>query len=84
MTYAKNEIDKMKGEESVEVSAVDMKSCGLEDCDRLRLMQKIKINDSPHGIDASIVLSKMSLDLMDLTQNSYTLGYEANRGISSM
>lgn len=84
MTYAKNEIDKMKGEESFEVSAVDMKSCGLEDCDRLRLMQKIKINDSPHGIDASIVLSKMSLDLMDLAQNSYTLGYEANRGISSM
>ena len=83
MSYAKNEIERMKGEESFEVSAVDMKSCGLEDCDRLRLMQRIKINDTPHGISSSIVLSKMSLDLMDLSKNSYTLGYEANRGISA-
>lgn len=84
MVYAQNEIDKMKGEDSFEVSALDLKSCGLSDCDRLRLMQKIKINDSPHGIDAAIVLSKMTLDLMDITKNTYTLGYEANRGISSM
>ena len=84
MVYAQNEIDKMKGEDSFEVSALDLKSCGLSDCDRLRLMQKIKINDSPHGINAAIVLSKMTLDLMDITKNTYTLGYEANRGISSM
>lgn len=84
MTYARNEMDKMKGEESFEVSAIDLKSCGLSDCDRLRLMQKIKINDKPHGIDASIVLSKMTIDLADPSQNNYTLGYEANRGISAM
>ena len=84
MDRAKVEIDNMKGEESFEVSAIDLMACGIEDCDRLRLMQKIKINDDPHGVNASIVLTKMSIDLMDLTKNSYTLGYEANRGISSM
>lgn len=84
MNYAQTELSKMTGEESFEVSALDLMSCGLDDCDRLRLMQKIKIDDDPHGVNASIVLSKMSINLADLTQNSYTLGYEANRGISAM
>lgn len=83
MTYAQTEMEKMKGEESFEASALDLKACGLKDCDALRLMQKIKINDDPHGIDASIVLSKMTVDLADMSKNTYTLGYEANRGISA-
>lgn len=82
MTYAQTEMEKMKGEESFEMSALDLKACGLQNCDALRLMQKIKINDDPHGIEASIVLTKMSLDLADMSKNTYTLGYEANRGIS--
>lgn len=69
---------------SLEVSAVDMKACGVENCDQLRWMQNVEVEDDAHGVNTAIVLSKMSINLADLSSNTYTLGYEANRGISSM
>lgn len=69
---------------SLEVSAVDMKACGVENCDQLRWMQNVEVEDDAHGVNTAIVLSKMSINLADLSNNTYTLGYEANRGISSM
>ena len=74
----------MTGVPSFEASVIDLKECGLEDVDHLRLLQKIKIDSDPHGINSKVALSQMSINLADRTSNTYTFGYEANKGISQM
>lgn len=71
-------------EPSLEVSAVDLRACGVENVDALRWMQHVDVVSKEHGVNMAIVMSKMSINLSDLSSNTYTLGYEANQGISSM
>ena len=67
-----------------EVTAVDLRDCGVEDVDNLRLHETIEIDTKPHGINGDeATLSQMSLNLNDLSSNTYTLGYDPNKGISS-
>ena len=84
MLNAQRLMNLMTGSPSFEVSAIDLKECGLADCDHLRLLQKIKIDSDPHGIDSKVALSQMSINLADRESNTYTFGYEANKGISQM
>lgn len=84
MFFTEQAMSLMTGEPSFEVSAVDLKACGLEDCDKLRLMQRIPIETTEHGVDTLVSLSQMSINLADLSSNTYTFGYEANKGISQM
>lgn len=84
MMNAQRIMNLMTGVPSFEASVIDLKECGLADVDHLRLLQKIKIDSDPHGIDSKVALSQMSIDLADRTNNTYTFGYEANKGISQM
>lgn len=87
MNYIAGTIASMGEVPSFEVSAVDLKDCGLEDCESLALHQTIYIDSEPHGLDPAkedgAVLSQMTINLADLSSNSYTLGYQPFRGISA-
>ena len=84
MFFAEQAMSIMTGEPSFEVSAVDLMACGLSDCDKLRLMQRIPIETKEHGVNTFVSLSQMSINLTDQSSNTYTLGYEATKGISQM
>lgn len=84
MEYANIEMLSMLDDPSFEVSAADLKSCGVADCDTFRLLQKIKIETAPHGVDQRVTLTKISMDLADLSSNQYTFGYEPTSDLSAM
>jgi hypothetical protein len=84
MEYANIEMLSMTEEPSFEVSAADLKACGISECDTFRLLQKIKIDTEPHGINKSVSLSKMTLNLADLGSNTYSFGYEPTSDLSAM
>lgn len=84
MFFTEQAMSIMTGEPSFDVSAVDLMACGLTDCDKLRLMQRIPIETKEHGVNTFVSLSQMSINLTDQSSNTYTLGYEANKGISQM
>ena len=84
MEYANIEMLSMTEEPSFEVSAADLKACGISECDTFRLLQKIKIDTEPHGINKNVSLSKMSLNLADLGANTYSFGYEPTSDLSAM
>ena len=84
MEYANVEMRSMTEDPSFEVSAIDLKTCGVENCDSFRLLQKVKIDTNPHGIDQSVTLTKMSMNLADMSSNSYTFGYDATTNISTI
>ena len=84
MQYATLEWAANSLEPSFEVTAVDLRDCGIEDVDNLRLHESVVIDTKPHGIEGDrAILSQMSLNLNDLSSNTYTLGHESNKGISS-
>lgn len=84
MEYANIEILSMLDDPSFEVSAADLRACGVSDCDTFRLLQKIKIDTEPHGVDQRVTLTKISMDLADLSSNQYTFGYEPTSDLSTM
>lgn len=84
MEYANVEMLSMQEDPSFEVSAADLKTCGISDCDTFRLLQKIKIDTEPHGVDQRVTLTKISMDLADLSSNQYTFGYEPTSNISEL
>lgn len=84
MEYVNLEMLSMTEDPSFEVSAADLKACGVADCDTFRLLQKIKIETVPHGVDQRVTLTKISMDLADLSSNQYTFGYEPTSDLSAM
>lgn len=84
MEYVNLEMLSMTEDPSFEVSAADLKSCGVANCDTFRLLQKIKIETEPHGVDQRVTLTKISMDLADLSSNQYTFGYEPTSDLSAM
>lgn len=86
MDYVTTQIAMMEEVPAFEVSAVDLRDCGLKDCESLALHQTIFIDSAPHGLDpekeTGAVLSQMSINLSDMASNTYTLGYQPYRGIS--
>ena len=84
MEYANVEMLSMTEDPSFEVSAADLKACGIAECDTFRLMQKIKIDTEPHGVNKNVSLTKLSIDLADLSSNTYTFGYEPTSDLSAM
>ena len=84
MQYAELEWAANTTDPAFEVTAVDLRDCGVQDVDNLRLHETIEIDTKLHGINGDeATLSQMSLNLNDLTSNTYTLGYEPNKGISA-
>lgn len=86
MDYVTTQIAMMEEVPAFEISAVDLRDCGLKDCESLALHQTIFIDSAPHGLDpekeTGAVLSQMSINLSDMASNTYTLGYQPYRGIS--
>lgn len=86
MDYVTTEIALMEEVPSFEISAVDLHDCGLKDCEALALHQTIFIDSEPHGLDpekeTGAVLSQMTINLSDMSSNTYSLGYQPYKGIS--
>lgn len=86
MDYVTTQIATMEEVPAFEISAIDLRDCGLKDCESLALHQTIFIDSAPHGLDpekeTGAVLSQMSINLSDMASNTYTLGYQPYRGIS--
>lgn len=55
------------------LTAVDLADFGIE-ADHLRLLDRIHCISKPHGMDREFPLTAMSINLLDATQNVYTLG----------
>lgn len=55
------------------LSAVDLADFGI-DTDHLRILDRIHCTSVPHGMDHEFPLTSLSINLLDPTQNIYTLG----------
>ena len=55
------------------LSAVDLADFGV-DTDHLRILDRIHCTSNPHGMDHEFPLTSLSINLLDPTQNIYTLG----------
>lgn len=58
------------------LTAVDLADFGV-DTDHLRLLDRIHCTSGPHGMDHEFPLTSLSINLLDPTQNIYTLGSKA-------
>lgn len=58
---------------SIEVTAVDLKKIGLS-VDDFRFLEYVKVESDPHGISGTLLITKMSTDLLNPANNSLTVG----------
>lgn len=59
--------------DAIEVTAVDLQKMGLE-ADAFRFMEYVKIESEPHGIDGTLLITKVSTDLLNPANNTITVG----------
>lgn len=59
--------------DSIEVTAIDLKQMGLE-ADDFRFLEYVKVESPPHGINGTLLITKMSTDLLDPARNYLTVG----------
>lgn len=64
------------------LTAVDLADFGVE-TDHLRLLDRIHCTSVPHGMDTEFPLTSLQLNLVDPTQNVYTLGSKTKNFSSS-
>lgn len=67
---------------TLEVSAVDMHWTDA-DIEQFKLGDKIKVHSSLHGLDRYFPLSKMSIQLNNLSSSKFTLGIVINKSLTS-
>ena len=67
---------------TLEVSAVDMHWTDA-DIEQFKLGDKIKVHSSLHGLDRYFPLSKMSIQLNNLSSSKFTLGTVINKSLTS-
>lgn len=65
--------DKQYEDLELSLSAVDLADFGV-DTDHLRILDRIHCTSHPHGMDHEFPLTSLSINLLDPTQNIYTLG----------
>ena len=59
--------------DSIELRAVDLKKLGLA-ADNFRFLEYVKVKSDKHGIDGTLLVTKMSTDLLNPGANSITVG----------
>ncbi len=67
---------------TLEVSAVDMHWTDA-DVEQFKLGDKIKVHSSLHGLDRYFPLSKMSIQLNNLSSSKFTLGTVTNKSLTA-
>lgn len=67
---------------TLEVNAVDMHWTGA-DIEQFKLGDKIKVHSSLHGLDRYFPLSKMSIQLNNLSRSKFTLGTVVNTKLTA-
>jgi len=59
--------------DSIELRAVDLKKLGLA-ADSFRFLEYVKVKSDKHGIDGTLLVTKMTTDLLNPGANSITVG----------
>ena len=59
---------------TIEVKAVDLALLYMEKYRPMEVGQSVRVRSEPHGVDEYLRISEISIDLLDPSQDSYTLG----------
>lgn len=58
---------------SIEVTAIDLKQMGLA-ADDFRFLEYVKVESIPHGINGTLLITRMTTDLLNPSNNTLTVG----------
>ena len=59
---------------SVEIKAIDLSMIDTN-IDEIRVFEYVQVTSEPHGINAMALITKLSINILDPKQNTFTLGF---------
>ncbi|MCL1789946.1 MAG: phage tail protein [Peptococcaceae bacterium] len=59
--------------DSIEISALDLRQVGVN-VDSIRFLDYVKVSSPFHGIEATLLVTKLTIDLLDKSNNTFTVG----------
>lgn len=73
--------ESMFDEMEIEVSAVDLKSLGVN-VDHINFLDKVMVKSEPHGLDKMFPVDKVSIPLLELENQKFTLGTNSTNSLT--